>query len=174
MQFLLCGQKHTIPTITTVIVYWKSAIQDKAICLAYNSSSLWDREVSAVEGQTIKTCWEQALVMLPHFICILKITQIEVFLLQSTLTSPASLRNARHIWKTISLAPQETTLPVQKQMWKGHIAWGRWHQNVKPQQTLIRQTQLKEKFWLSPIRPNCASFQVTRSWNKKSVRIYLV
>lgn len=96
------------------IVYWKSAIQEKAICLAYNSSGLRDREVSAVEGQTIKVAWEEVVVMLLYFICILKITQFEVFFLQTTLTSPESLRNARHIWGSISLAPQEFTLPVQK------------------------------------------------------------
>lgn len=175
MQFLLCGQKCTIPTVIMVIVHWKSAIQDKAMCLAYNSLGLWDREVSAAEGQTIKTAWEQVVLMLLHFICILKISQIEVFLLQTTLTSPESPRNARHEWGTIILAPQEITFPMQKQMWKGHIAWERWHQKVKPHQTLIRQTKSKlEKFWLDAIWPNWASSQVTRSWNKNSVRVYLV
>lgn len=105
MQFLLYGQKHAIPTIIMVIVYWKSAIQEKTICLAYNSSGLWNREVSALEGQTKNlSAWEQVVLMLLHFICILKMMQIDVFLLQTTLTSPELLRNAS------SLAPQETTL----------------------------------------------------------------
>lgn len=80
--------------------------------LAYNSSCLWDREVSALEGQTKNiSAWEQVVLTLLHFICILKITQIDVFLLQTTLTSSELLRNARHIKGTSSLAPQETTLP---------------------------------------------------------------
>lgn len=174
MQFLLCGQKHTIPTITMVIVYWKSAIQEKVICLAYNSSGLWDREVSAVEGQTIKIAWEQVVVTLLCFIYMLKITQIEVFLLQTTLTSPESLRNARNIWGAISLAPQESALPVQEQMWKGILPQKGGTKMSDHTKTLTRQMQPKEKFCLSPIRPNCRSSQVTRSWNKKSARIYLV
>lgn len=32
-----------------VIVYQKLAIQEKAICLAYNTLGLWDREVSPFE-----------------------------------------------------------------------------------------------------------------------------
>lgn len=32
-----------------VIVYWKLAIQEKAICLAYNTLGLWDRELPAFE-----------------------------------------------------------------------------------------------------------------------------
>lgn len=43
--------------------------------------------------------------MLLHFIRILKITQTELYLLQATLTSPEPLRQARRIWRAISLAP---------------------------------------------------------------------
>lgn len=55
----------------------------------------------------------------------------------------------------ISLAPQRTTLLVQKQMRGVCIAWERWHQKVKPHQILIRQTKPKpEQFQLGPNRQN--------------------
>lgn len=55
----------------------------------------------------------------------------------------------------ISLAPQRTTLLVQKQVRGVCIAWERWHQKVKQHQTLIRQTKPKpEQFQLGPNRQN--------------------
>lgn len=89
---------------------------------------------------------------IPH---ILMITQIEVILLQPTLTSPESLKNARHEQGRINLDSQGTTLLVQKQMRKAHVAWERWYQKVKPHQPRIGQTKPKpEQFWLGPVRLN--------------------
>lgn len=82
--------------------------------------------------------------MLLHFIRILKITQIEVFLLQTTQTSPEPLRNARHIWETISLAPQETTLPAEADI-KGAYHLGKMapkHQTI-PNSHQANPTQRK-------------------------------
>jgi len=93
--------------------------------------------------------------MLLYIMHTLMITETEAILPQTTLTSPESPINARHKWRRIRLAPQGTTLLVQKQMWKVHNACKRWHQKVKPHQTLIGQTKPKpEQFQLGPIRQN--------------------
>lgn len=177
MQFLLWGQKRVTPTVIMVIVYQKMAIQETAICLAYNTLGLWDREVSAFKNKV----HFRADCTLRYITHTLMIAQIEVMLLQTTLTSPKSLGNPRHKQGRTSLAPQGTTLLVKKQMWKAHIAPksqttsnSHWANQALPWAILAVPNQAEPENATAWAKPSSESSQVARSWDKKSVRVWMV